>query len=252
MKLPRLEGVIERRLLVNYRVDPDVITQLLPSPFRPQLVGDAAIAGICLLRLGSMRPEGFPTWAGLRSENAAHRIAVEWDTRQGVRTGVYIPRRDSASFANLVLGGRVYPGEHHRARFDVVESPSDLRVAFAARDGSAHVRVHARLTDELTGSNLFANLADASMFFEQGSAGYSATRDPDRFDGLGLETSAWKVAPTTVEHVSSSLFDDRKLFPPGTAVLDCALVMRDVPVRWQPLAPMHASTAATSVNQTAA
>ena len=249
MKLPRLEGVIERRLLVNYRVDPGVIATLLPAPFRPQLVGDAAVAGICLLRLGAMRPEGFPAWAGLRSENAAHRIAVEWDTDEGPRTGVYIPRRDSASLTNLLLGGRVYPGEHHRARFDVAESATDLRIGFTAHDGSARVRVHARLADELTGSNLFANLDDASTFFEQGSAGYSATRDPNRFDGLGLETSAWKVAPTTVEHVSSSLFDDRTLFPPGSAVLDCALLMRDVPVRWKPLDPMGVPA---RLNQTAA
>ncbi|MEA2492488.1 MAG: hypothetical protein QOJ29_399 [Thermoleophilaceae bacterium] len=37
---------------------------------------------------------------GLRSENASHRIAVEWDTAVGIRTGVYIPRRDTGSGLN--------------------------------------------------------------------------------------------------------------------------------------------------------
>lgn len=58
MKLPRLAGTVQRRLLVNYRVDPDVIASLLPAPFRPQLVNGFAVAGICLIRLGSMRPAG--------------------------------------------------------------------------------------------------------------------------------------------------------------------------------------------------
>jgi hypothetical protein len=33
-----MTGRIARRLLVNYRVDPDAIAPLLPAPFRPALV----------------------------------------------------------------------------------------------------------------------------------------------------------------------------------------------------------------------
>ncbi|WP_218137711.1 hypothetical protein [Streptomyces sp. 2131.1] len=43
-----------------------------------------AVTGICLLRLGSVRPVRAPKALGLRSENAAHRIAVEWDGPDGV------------------------------------------------------------------------------------------------------------------------------------------------------------------------
>ena len=106
--LPVIDGEIERRLLVNYRVDPQVIARVLPDPFRPQLVGGAAVAGICLIRLGQMRPRHTPRWVGLRSENAAHRVAVEWDTADGPQAGVYIPRRDSDSWANVLLGGRIF------------------------------------------------------------------------------------------------------------------------------------------------
>ena len=51
MYLPTISGLIRRRILVNFRVDPDVIQPLLPAPFRPKLLGDAAVAGICLPRL---------------------------------------------------------------------------------------------------------------------------------------------------------------------------------------------------------
>ena len=106
---------------------------------RPQLVGDAAVAGICLIRLGHLRPSHVPRALGLRSENAAHRVAVEWDTPSGPRTGVYIPRRDSDSWATIVFGGRIYPGRHHRARFCVHETDDQVDVAYASLDGSAAV-----------------------------------------------------------------------------------------------------------------
>jgi hypothetical protein len=239
---PRVRGEIERRLLVNYRVDPGVLARTLPAPFRPQLVDGSAVAGICLIRLGALRVAGMPQWAGLRSENAAHRIAVEWDDRDGAtRSGVYIPRRDSDSWANIALGGRLYPGEHHRARFQVSETEESIGVTFTAVDGSADVDVAVRLTEQFVRSALFATLADASAFFEAGSVGYSATRLDSQFDGLQLQTSAWKVEPAVVMHARSSFFEDRFAFPRGTAELDSALVMRDVPVDWLPLSRLDAT-----------
>jgi len=84
------------------------------------------------------------------------------------------------------------------------------------------------------------------MFFERGADGYSATRDVGRYDGLRLETKAWKVEPVTVEHVRSSFFEDTAVFPLGSATLDCALVMRGVPVTWNPLEPLRAPARAPS------
>lgn len=45
MRAPRMSSVVERRLLVNYRVDPDAVARLLPSPLRPQVVNGWAVAG---------------------------------------------------------------------------------------------------------------------------------------------------------------------------------------------------------------
>lgn len=238
VKRPSLAGEVERRLLINYRVDPAVIAAVLPPVFRPVLVNGFSVAGICLIRLGGMRPAGLPRWVGLGSENAAHRIAVEWDSPDGVQSGVYIPRRDSNSWVNVAVGGRLYPGTHHRASFDVAESRSELRVGFAARDGSAAVRVAVRVEERLVGSELFADTAAASAFFERGALGFSATNDPDRFDGLALETGTWQVEPATVLEAHSSFFDDASTFPAGSAQLDCALVMRRIPVTWRPLEPL--------------
>ena len=83
MQLPKVHGIIKRRLLVNFRVDPAVMQRQLPAPFRPKLHQGKAIAGICLIRLEGIRPRRFPRLLGLSSENAAHRIAVLWENETG-------------------------------------------------------------------------------------------------------------------------------------------------------------------------
>lgn len=238
MWTPRVAGVVERRLLVNYRLDPDVAARLVPAPFRPQLVGGAAVAGICLIRMGSLRPAGLPGWLGVRSENAAHRFAVSWESGGETRHGVYIPRRDSSSALSVLVGSRVFTGEYHRADFSVREDASRLRVGFVARDGSARVAVDVSVAADLRGSRLFPDVAAASAFFEQGSVGFSATRAPGRFDGMALRTDAWAVEPGIVRSASSSYFD---ALPPGSAELDSVLVMRQVPVVWDALPALDAA-----------
>jgi hypothetical protein len=79
MKIPTIHGNIERRILINYTADPEVVQELLPFPFRPKIYKDKAIVGICLIRLKKVKPKGFPDLMGVSSENGAHRIAVEWD-----------------------------------------------------------------------------------------------------------------------------------------------------------------------------
>jgi Uncharacterized conserved protein (COG2071) len=239
-----MSSVIERRILVNYRVDPAVAASLLPTPLRPQLVNGWAVAGICLIRLGRLRPSWLPDWAGMRTENAAHRVAVEWDAMGGRQSGVYIPRRDSNSVVTVLAGGRLFPGEHHRASFDVHETARDLHVTYASADGT-HVSVDIRVAEQLQGSALFADLREASDFFRGGSAGYSATRDSGRLDGLELRADRWVVEPAEVISVCSSFFDDARLFPPGSAAIDCALLMREIPVTWNAIRPTFAASSAT-------
>jgi Uncharacterized conserved protein (COG2071) len=242
---PQLSSVIERRLLVNYRVDPDAATRLLPSPLRPQLVAGWAVAGICLIRLARVRPAWMPGGFGMRSENAAHRVAVEWNQGEGRHAGVYIPRRDSDSVVNVIAGGRLFPGEHHRASFDVRETARELHVAFASVDGSASVSLDARVALRFGTSALFADIQQASDFFRAGTAGWSATRAGRRLDGVELRAARWSVEPVEVDVVRSSFFDDPHRFPPGSAIFDCALLMRNIPATWSalPAALQHGVTA---------
>ncbi len=241
MRRPVMVGTIERRLLVNYRVDPDALARFVPVPFRPQLVAGVGIAGICLIRLGDLRPSGVvPRALGLTTENAAHRVGVEWDEPDGIRRGVYIPRRDSASRLTALVGGRIFPGAHHRARFMVDEGAGRWAVSFASRDGAAAVRVKAHLARDWPAGSVFLSMAEASAFFERAPLGYSPSHRGDRLDGLALRCRQWRVMPLAVEEVRSTFFDDRRRFPEGTVEFDSALAMLDVAAEWVAEPPLMA------------
>lgn len=232
MRLPNMAGIIRRRVLVNFRVDPEIMRRALPEPFRPEIVDGYAIAGICLIRLEQIRPQALPACLGVASENAAHRIAVRWDSAEGERSGVYIPRRDTSSCLNALAGGRVFPGEHHRASFDVHDEGGDLSLDMRSNDGATFVELRGRVTDRLPAGSLFADVASASEFFRAGSLGYSATARGEHFDGIRLVSEQWHVEPLAVEHVASSYFSDIDTFPRASVSFDCALLMRDVAHQW--------------------
>ena len=118
MWLDMIHGTIERRVLLNYRLDPATLQRALPPPFRPKLYRGCGIGGVCMIRFSGLRPRFAPRWLGLGSENAAHRIAVEWEQDGKFCEGVFIPRRDTNSYFNKAFGGRVFPGIFQKRKFE--------------------------------------------------------------------------------------------------------------------------------------
>jgi hypothetical protein len=232
MQIPVIRGTIDRRILVNFRVVPEVLSRLLPAPFRPKLVGGQGMAGVCLIRLKNIRPRFMPSFLGISSENAAHRIAVEWAQDGETKEGVFIPRRDTSSRLNTLLGGRLFPGLHNHAVFQVDEQNDRYRVALDSDDRQTHLLVEGHAANLLPGTSVFGSLLEASRFFEKGSLGYSVTASPDRFDGLELRSFNWQAQPLAVDKVESSFFEDKQLFPPGSVEFDCALLMRGIEHEW--------------------
>jgi hypothetical protein len=232
MRLPVIQGIIRRRILANFRVDAETMRREIPSRFEPKLQNGKAIAGVCLIRLEHIRPRLMPEIIGLNSENAAHRVAVTWDENGVTREGVFISRRDSGSqFAHLA-GGRIFPGEHHHASFAITESETEISLAMKSDDAAVVLEIAGRTAPELPASSVFSSLAEASLFFEGGSVGYSVTSDQGRLDGLKLATKEWRVEPFEVNRIYSSYFSDESKFPKGTVEFDHALIMRNVQHEW--------------------
>ena len=255
MDVPAVRGTIDRRILANYRIDPDALDEVLPAPFEPWTVGGHGVGGICLIRMTDMRPPGVPAALGMGSENAAHRIAVEWEAdgagggeQDERRRGVYVPRRDTDSWLQVLLGSRLFSGSYSHATFDTEEAGDRYAVEMASDDGAANVAVDGRVADQLPADSVFPNLHAASEFFRKGSLGYAPAdsdvgegrdgagnggSDGERtYEGVELDTETWNVEPLAVERVHSGFFEGDR-FADDAVSFDCALLMRDIDHAWR-------------------
>lgn len=229
MKIPTIHGYIERRILINFTADPSVIEKILPFPFKPKLYQNKAIVGICLIRLKNIKPKGLPNFIGVNSENGAHRIAVEWEENGEIKSGVYIPRRDTNSKFNTIVGGRIFPGKHYFAKFNTKEENGKYQIAFKSSDNT-EICIDANTTSSFNTNSIFGNLKNASDFFEMGDVGYSPNKN--KFDGLKLKAYKWEVAPLNVSHITSSFFENETIFPKGSVEFDNALLMTNIEHEW--------------------
>ena len=232
MFLDTIHGTIERRVLLNYRIAPDILARALPAPYRPKTYAGWGIGGICMIRFKGLRPQGMPSWVGFNSENAAHRIAVAWNQDGQEMEGVYIPRRDTNSWFNKTLGGRVFPGIFNRSQFQVEETETFIAVRIVRKDGGVEAAFVGETTEQLPSTSVFPSLAEATGFFSLGATGYSATHEPDHYHGMELRTLNWTIEPLRITEAVSCFFADRDRFPGGSVELDCALLMRNVEHEW--------------------
>jgi hypothetical protein len=238
MNLPVIKGNIKRRILINYQIEPYEAMKLLPKPFRPKVFKGKAIIGICLIKLEDIRPS-FISWikCGIKSENAAHRIAVEWDEDGVTKEGVYIFRRDTNSLFNYVTGGRVFPGEHTRSSFNVLDIDKRIDFNMYSYDGETEIKFRGKEVDELPKSSVFSTMEQITDFFRGGSEGYSPIRSGKCLQGMCLVTHTWNMTPLHVETIETTYFTN-KLSLKGIKV-DSVVIMRDISHEWKSLSPMN-------------
>lgn len=241
MFLDSIHGTIDRRILLNYRIDPSTLQKVIPAQFRPKLYRGYGIGGVCMIRFRGLRPRYVPSWLGINSENAAHRIAVEWEEDGATREGVFIPRRDTGSAFNKAFGGRAFPGIFEKSRFLSEDSGESFGLKIVLEDGSNQIEFAGRVSTALPETSIFPSTEDAANFFALGATGYSATHDTNHFHGMELRCLSWNIHPLAIERAHSAFYDDRAVFPEGTIALDSALVMRNIEHEWHSRPDLYAS-----------
>lgn len=233
---PSARGKIDRRILINFSADPEFVRPLVPDQYGLQLANSRAVVGICLIRLKGMRPKFAPPVITLNSENIAHRIAVELSSSYGERSpGVYVPIRHTNSRITSTIGSRFFSGIYHLADFEIIEGGGNYHVKAQSKDKTMDISIDATITENFT-SSLFSSLQEASRFFQCGSVGFSPDRNGCEIEGVKLSTEGWNMNPLKVNSVYSSFYADEDVFPKGSIEFDSALIMRDLPVAWDPVA----------------
>jgi hypothetical protein len=232
MELPVLNGIIDRRILINYRIEPKVVKSLLPPHLEPVVINGYASGGICLLRLKSIGVKYSPSFLRITSENAAHRFLITYRKDGQIIKGVYIPRRDTDSKLNVLLAGKLFSWPHYPAIFLVEEGNDRYWVNMKSRDGKTQLEVDAQLDNHFSINSMFDSIAHASSCFQSCPVGVSPSTNPQRFKTIQLTTKTWNVKPLQVRSLKSSFFEDKSLFPHGTIEFDNALLMEGIEHEW--------------------
>ena len=226
--MKEVTGIIDHRILLNFRIDPEVIKRNLPKEFTPKVVNGFAIGGICQVSLSEMRAKGMPAIVGTGSHNAAHRIAV--NSSQG--EGVYVTRRDTNSWLNTMSGGRLFPGVYSKADFDVSVSEGRYSVRIVNKGRELIMSISAEVVSELPEGSIFGSTEEVSDFFKTGNIGWSSRDGSSQFDAIELRTVEWHMEPLKVNESYSAYFSDTSSFPDGSVEFDSAMIMRNLKHSW--------------------
>lgn len=223
MKQPAMRGVVDRRILLNYQVDPEVLRKIVPEPYRPRLYKGKGIAGICLVRLCDVRPRFVPRMFGRSSENALHRVAVEWDGATGIERGNWVPRCDTSSRLRAFVGDGAHSVHPHVARFSVCEEAARLSVSFESNDGEVGVRVVASAAGNLAPTSVFETVELAAEFLCEGRAASGGLASDATLESENL---LQRMDVLEVEELESTFFEEESVFPRGSIRFDSALLAR--------------------------
>lgn len=232
MELPVLNGIIDRRILINFRVKPDVVKGLLPAHLEPLIINGYSSAGICLLRLKDIGMKSWPSWFRITSENAAHRFLVKHSGSEHPGNGVYIPRRDTDSVVNVLLAGKIFSWPHYRARFQVNEGNGNYTVKMESDDLNTSLHIKAQVTNTFPSDSMFDSIEHASACFHDCPVGISPSTVANQFKAILLKTKTWAVKPLDIVHLESAFFEDRSLFPEDSIQFDNALLMEGIEHEW--------------------
>src|SRR5215471_13137261 len=211
--LPVLQGMIARRVLLNFRADPQVVQRLLPGPFEVESYQGCAIVGVCLIRLQQLRPRRLPARIGFSSENMAHRVAVHYPTAGKMKPGVFIWRRETDQRLVRVFGGRLFPGVHHGAKFLTVEDEDGICMNVRSDDGETDISFSASYSHAWLSGSAFKSLDEASQFFQRGDCGFSCSLDGHAVEGMQLKVTQWDLKPLDVQLKSAAFYFNPSRFP---------------------------------------
>ncbi|MEZ4771744.1 MAG: DUF2071 domain-containing protein [Bacteroidia bacterium] len=234
MKIPALTGLIEKRILINYRVEPAVLKKLLPSPFEPKLFGNYGIAGICFFHINHLKIKGLPFLPGISAENVSHRIAVTWEEAGIRKEGLYIPRRDTSSLIIHSAGGKIFPGMHKLGRFKTREANGYYELHLTNRD-QTRLSFLAKETTAFSHGSVFSDLHSAADLFAQNSLEYAPRFKNMIYDGIAFRANRQKVQPLHICQMRSDFFENEETFPKGSVFFDHALLMKNIRSEWTAL-----------------
>lgn len=223
---PAVRGIVERRLLVNYRVDLGRLDAILSKPFRGREVGESGmgIGSICLTRVENARPRFAPGFLGIPVETATHRVYAR--VEGGGEHCVYVPRRDVSSGFHAFVMGSLLPMEFDRGEFRTEERGIERLIQVDGGNEVVGVLFQETERDEVKEDSVFYSLESASVFLCEGGVEYGMSGDV--YSGIETCLQENDLKPVEVKDEQSSYFGKMG------GEFDSAFRMEEVEHVWEP------------------
>ena len=223
---PAVRGVVERRLLVNYRVGLGTLETVLSGPFRGREVGESGmgIGSICITKVENARPRFAPGFLGIPVETATHRIYAR--VEGSGEHCVYVPRRDVSSGFHAFVMGSLLPTEFSQGEFRTEVKGGEQKIQIDCGNEVVGVVFDEAERDEVDEDSVFYSLESASVFLCEGGVEYSLSGDV--YSGVEPCPGEQDLNPVDVEDERSSYFGKMG------GEFDSAFRMEEMEHVWQP------------------
>jgi hypothetical protein len=231
MKISALTGMMDWRILINFKTELKMLREYLPAPFEPRNHLGFGMAGVCLLNQRNQRIKGLPSALGLHSYQALYWIAVNWEELGETRQGYYIPVRYTSSLLQVAAGGRGYPGLFRLARFKVDQTDQRVKIRMQARDG-AELQLEAKTGRSFPSGSVMRGLPTSQAFFQGPMLSVSPRYKQLVFDRLELQAGSSPLEPLRIEALDDTFFKNISQFSPRSVLFDHALIQTGGKHEW--------------------
>ena len=226
MNFSDMRDNIQKQILINYRVSPDALQNFLPESLQPFIYKNWAHAGICLLNTKKLNSDWLPNWIRNNSWYVAHYFIVSKDEQPAC----YIPRNDTSSFLNLLTGSRILAGSTKMAKIEVCDDQHQLNIQVKSKDKTFSIDYRGIRSQNLPDSSVFANLREATEFFNHEKCQYSHKLKSYSSKGPSTMDEDWNVTPLATSSSTSTLFE--AIFPAESYEFDHAICMENTQTDW--------------------
>jgi hypothetical protein len=220
--------LVDRRILILYRVSAAVLEQILPAAAEPRHVADRALAGIAFRRRWMTRSRLVPARLGT-THCATHFVLVRGCSGPDRHPGIFTFRHDSSSRWQAWWTSA---GGGHHARFEVVDRVDSLELVGDSDDQVMHLLLKAQVARGLPDSSVFRSVPQVADCLAADLAGLGLLQPPGAGGQGGSVWSHLRLEPLDVVQLESSFFDRWRHVSPGLVEFDSAFSLREDQLAW--------------------
>jgi uncharacterized protein YqjF (DUF2071 family) len=230
-----MRTVFRSCFLVNFAVDPHVMSRLLPPSIAPDLHRGESYLSIVIACLERMRPAFVPRGLGISFNQVVYRVVVRCNGERGV----YFLRSDADSRLMCWGGNLLTFFRFHRARIASRQEGSRFHfdLLTAAGDGAdIHATYDlARAGEILPAASRFATLAEAKEFLVELYTAFAVDAEPPQVRCVHIERGDWDVRVVPDLRARYQFLQSGPLFSTQTTRLDSIFYVQDLPYYWHTL-----------------